>query len=67
MDNIVIYYWHGSKLPNLEWLHQDMMPYTRKKLHDIVDTVLDAGYNVQISQHDETVVVSIATGKFTQR
>ena len=49
-DLIIVAYFHGSPLPNLKFKHNEEFAYTKEKRNYILDTVLEAGYNVMFQQ-----------------
>jgi len=59
-DNIVsieVAYWI-SPLPNLPFKHREKFKYSVEKRNEIIDTIINAGYNVMI----KTYVPSIGEG-----
>jgi len=65
---ITIVYWHGTKYDDCIYFNQQKFIYTKSGLNDIINEIIDLGYNVMI-QHkgvDSDLIVWIDKGKFRQ-
>lgn len=48
MKKILIYYWHGTKFADLEWMHNTQHEYSKELRTQVIDTCLEKGYSVMI-------------------
>jgi hypothetical protein len=67
MDTIKVFYFHGTKFPNMKYEHGATFPLTTKRRNKIVDDVLKAGYNVMLYQTSEWLLIWIDDKRFQQR
>ena len=71
IKEIVVAYYHFQKLPNLYYEHNEVFGVYNGEyhdtLHDIIDTVLRAGYNLQIIKAETRIIVWVDNKNFKQR
>lgn len=48
MEKIIVLYWHGSKYPEFDYEKNQEFDYTKEKRNEIIDTVIDKGFNVML-------------------
>jgi len=51
MKKIIIYYWNGKKEKDFNYEHNQEIPYSVEKRNEIIDEILNKGYNDKITQH----------------
>jgi len=75
MKKIIIYYWYGSKTKdfNLNYEHNQEIPYSVDKRNEIIDEILNKGYNLMIRSHNtknipsDNLIIYISQYNFGQR
>ena len=59
IKNIEIRYFHGhNTLPGLDLKNNTQFPYSKEKRNELIDTIIEAGYNVMI----QTIIPSVPEG-----
>ena len=75
MKKIIIYYWIGNKTKDfdLNYEHNQEIPYSVEKRNEIIDEILNKGYNLMIRSHNtsdvspENLIIYISRYSFGQR
>lgn len=69
MNTIVVAYWMGGTIEKVGIPHNSSCPYTKEKRNEIIDKVLDSGYNVLLQQQNntQTLIIWIDDKRFQQR
>lgn len=67
MKEIMIFYFYGTKFPKLKYQHKQTFQFSRRKRNQIIDKVMDAGYNILLQQSGECLVIMIDYKRFQQR
>jgi hypothetical protein len=76
MKKIIIYYWNcKTKDFNLNYEHNQEIPYSVDKRNEIIDEILNKGYNLMIRSHgcppfnisSDNLVIYISQYSFGQR
>ena len=66
--NIAVVYWHGSQFDQLtiEIKHNTIFKYTKDKRNELIDKIMDLGYNVMLQSMDNgnQLAIWIDKGKF---
>lgn len=67
MKNIRVAYFHFTEYPELKELYPHNSEHHIKDFNLIVKNILDAGYNVQIINGENTILIFIDKNNFKQR
>ena len=67
IKNIYVYYWHLTKLKNLDFEHGQKFDYSLKKRNEIIKKVLEQNYYIALKYSSNNLIVFIDDGKFKQR
>lgn len=67
MKTINICYWMCSQLDGLDYAHNELFAYTKEERDTIIDTVLDAGYNIMLTRNTDCLIIEIDTKRFQTR
>lgn len=67
MKNIRVAYYHLSAYPELEKKYPHNSEHNLKSFNNIVKDIMKAGYNLQILQGTETILIFIDKNNFKQR
>ena len=72
MKKIIIYYWYGKKIKDFDYEHNQEIPYSVEKRNEIIDEILNKGYNLMIRSHNtsdmpsDSLVIYISLYSFGQ-
>jgi len=66
MKKIIIGYWHLSKYKTLDYEQNQEFEFSKEKRNEIIDNVLEAGFNVMIRNGVEHCIIYIDNGRFDQ-
>ena len=61
---IMVLYWNEIKLDKLDVEDKSEYPYTHNKRKQLVNYILQAGYNVMLRGQDDVLVMLIDDGDF---
>jgi len=73
MKKIIIYYWNGKKINDFCYEHNQEITYSVKRRNEIIDEILNKGYNLMIRSHNtkdipsDNLVIYISQYSFGQR
>ena len=67
MEKIVVAYWMGQKVESIGYDHNEMFDYSIEKRNEIIDQVLNNGYQVMLYQVGESLCIWVDNGRFRQR
>ena len=72
MKKIIIYYWNGKKIKDFDYDYNQEIPYSVEKRNEIIDEILNKGYNLMIRSHNtsempsDSLVIYISLYSFGQ-
>ena len=64
---IIVLYWNETKLEKLDVEDKSEYPYTHDKRKQLVNYILQAGYNVMLCGEDDILFMLIDDGNFQQK
>lgn len=67
MKKILVVYWTRTIEEYVGIKHNSRYEYTREKRNEIIDLILDKGFNVMLYQQPENLIIWIDNKRFTQR
>lgn len=67
MTDIIIGYWHFHKFEDLDYEHNQVFEYSVELRNNIINDVLNSGYNVMLYQNDTSLIIWIDKHRFKQR
>lgn len=68
MKNIIVAYWMGTAIKNIEGIeHKRTYHYSDEKRNELVDLILDTGYQIMMYEVENSLLIWIDNGRFRQR
>jgi hypothetical protein len=61
---IKIVYWHLTKYKDLNFEHNQEIPYSVEKRDEIITYILGCGYSVMLRQFEDELMIAIDKGRF---
>lgn len=67
MKTITIYYFHPVDDSKLHYKHNEVRAYSIRERNKIINEILELGFNIQLINTPDSLIIFIDKGRFKQR